>query len=240
MPMLADCVDAVVGVDTHRDTHEVEIAHPTGASIAARTVENDSSGFAELLAWIVEHAPGPRVVVAVEGTRSYGAGLTRAVTAAGLTVIECAHADIAPGQGQIGCDRRAPGLKPPAETDTERPITARPGLTTHRSVYQELYVQSRGALRRELTRHLRTGRALRRPCRAPGQRKKARSSGRCHGPPTGGGTQVDLASTICLAAHGGPRVTGLLIGGEQAQGTFAVDVVGLGVEPNRVEGRMPE
>jgi len=68
----------------------------------------------------------------------------------------------------------------------------------------------------------------------------ARSSGRCHGPPTGGGTQVDLASTICLAAHGGPRVTGLLIGGEQAQGTFAVDVVGLGVEPNRVEGRMPE
>ena len=89
MPMLADCVDAVVGVDTHRDTHEVEIAHPTGASIAARAVENDSSGFAELLAWIVEHAPGPRVVVAVEGTRSYGAGLTRAVTAAGLTVIEC-------------------------------------------------------------------------------------------------------------------------------------------------------
>jgi len=29
------------------------------------------------------------LVVAVEGTRSYGAGLTRAVTAAGLTVIEC-------------------------------------------------------------------------------------------------------------------------------------------------------
>jgi len=45
------------------------------------------------------------------------------------------------------------------------------GLTSHRSGYLELYVQSRGALRRELTRHLRTGRALRRPCRAPGQRK---------------------------------------------------------------------
>ena len=39
------------------------------------------------------------------------------------------------------------------------------------TIYQSLYVQSRGALRRELTRCLRTGRALRRPCRQPGQRK---------------------------------------------------------------------
>jgi len=38
--------------------------------------------------WIAERAPGPRVVVAVEGTRSYGAGLTRALTEAGLTVVE--------------------------------------------------------------------------------------------------------------------------------------------------------
>ena len=30
MPILAERIDAVVGVDTHRDTHEVEIAHPTG------------------------------------------------------------------------------------------------------------------------------------------------------------------------------------------------------------------
>ena len=39
------------------------------------------------------------------------------------------------------------------------------------TIYQSLYVQSRGALRRNLTRCLRTGRALRRPCRAPAQRK---------------------------------------------------------------------
>ena len=31
MPMLAELVDAVVGVDTHRDTHQVEIALPNGA-----------------------------------------------------------------------------------------------------------------------------------------------------------------------------------------------------------------
>jgi IS30 family transposase len=39
------------------------------------------------------------------------------------------------------------------------------------TIYQSLYVQSRGALKRELTRYLRTGRALRKPGRVAGQRK---------------------------------------------------------------------
>lgn len=87
--MLAERVDAVVGVDTHRDTHEAEIALPTGAPIATCQVSNDSSGYAQLLAWISDHTPGSRVAVAIEGTRSYGIGLARAVIAAGLMVIEC-------------------------------------------------------------------------------------------------------------------------------------------------------
>ncbi len=87
--MLAEVIDAVVGVDTHRDTHEVEIALPTGSPIATTTITNDTTGYAQLLAWILDHAPGPRLAVAIEGTRSYGIGLARAATAAGLTVIEC-------------------------------------------------------------------------------------------------------------------------------------------------------
>jgi transposase, IS30 family len=39
------------------------------------------------------------------------------------------------------------------------------------TIYQSLYVQSRGALKRDLTRCWRTGRAVRKPCRKPGQRK---------------------------------------------------------------------
>ena len=39
------------------------------------------------------------------------------------------------------------------------------------TIYQSLYVQSRGALKRDLTACLRTGRAVRRPCRKAGQRK---------------------------------------------------------------------
>jgi IS30 family transposase len=42
---------------------------------------------------------------------------------------------------------------------------------SHETIYQSLYVQSRGALRRDLTKCLRTGRALRRPCRQAGKRR---------------------------------------------------------------------
>ena len=59
MPMLADLIDAVVGVDTHRDTHHVEIALPTGTPIATCSISNDTSGYTQLLAWILEHAPDP-------------------------------------------------------------------------------------------------------------------------------------------------------------------------------------
>jgi transposase len=87
--MLAEVVDAVIGVDTHRDTHEVELATPTGAVLAQTQIVNDSNGFVGLLEWIAEHAPGPRLAAAVEGTRSYGVGVARALTAAGVQVIEC-------------------------------------------------------------------------------------------------------------------------------------------------------
>ncbi|MCK9898605.1 hypothetical protein CC117_14380 [Parafrankia colletiae] len=34
-------------------------------------------------------APGPRIFVSIEGTCSYGVGLTRARSSAGLLVVEC-------------------------------------------------------------------------------------------------------------------------------------------------------
>ncbi len=107
MPMLAETVDAVVGIDTHRDIHQAEIATPSGTPLATISVGNDSAGFAELLGWIVDHAPGPQVAVAIEGTRSYGIGLTRALAAAGLAVIESEQ----PSRGQ----RRGKGKSDPID-----------------------------------------------------------------------------------------------------------------------------
>lgn len=84
MPLIAKVVDAVVG----GDTHALKLTAPTGATIATLTVDNDRNGYAEVLAWIAEHAPGPRVIVGLAGTRSYGIGLAHAVQAAGLVVVE--------------------------------------------------------------------------------------------------------------------------------------------------------
>lgn len=88
MTMVAEVVDAVVGGDTHRDTHALEMTASTGATISTLSIDNDDAGFACALAWIAEHAPGGRVIVGLEGTRSYGIGLSRAVAAAGLVVVE--------------------------------------------------------------------------------------------------------------------------------------------------------
>lgn len=41
-----------------------------------------------MIAWVAEHTPGPDVVAAVEGTLSYGVGLARALTDAGILVVE--------------------------------------------------------------------------------------------------------------------------------------------------------
>ena len=43
---------------------------------------------------------------------------------------------------------------------------------SHETIYQSLYVQSRGGLKRELVKHLRTGRAIRKPQRQADQRRE--------------------------------------------------------------------
>jgi IS30 family transposase len=48
---------------------------------------------------------------------------------------------------------------------------------SHETIYQSLYVQGRGGLRRELTACLRTGRALRKPHRQSGQRRERFTAG---------------------------------------------------------------
>jgi transposase len=88
VPILAELVDVVIGADTHRDTHTLEMCSPAGATLARITVANTDAGFADALTWVAEHAPGPRMAAGLEGTRSYGVGLARVLSAAGMQVIE--------------------------------------------------------------------------------------------------------------------------------------------------------
>jgi transposase len=75
MGMLADRVDHVIGVDTHRDSHSVAVCNTSGGVTAEATVAADAFGYRRLLRFALEQAPGRRVW-AVEGTGSFGAGLT--------------------------------------------------------------------------------------------------------------------------------------------------------------------
>ena len=89
MPMLADQVDAVIGVDTHHDdTHTASIVTPLGAELAHPQAPADAAGYRALLDFARFHAPGTRIVWALEGTRSHGTGPTRALQACGGRVVE--------------------------------------------------------------------------------------------------------------------------------------------------------
>ena len=88
MPMFADSVDAVIGVDTHTDTHTACMLDHLGRQVSAVTIPADSRGCRMLLAWARRSSPGPRLAWAVEGTRSHGLGLTRMLQAEGQTVVE--------------------------------------------------------------------------------------------------------------------------------------------------------
>ena len=75
--MLADELDFVVGVDTHRDLHAVAVIEVrTGAVVFEATVLANGSGYVHALELAQEHASGRRAF-AIEGTASFGAGLTR-------------------------------------------------------------------------------------------------------------------------------------------------------------------
>ena len=75
--MLADQLDYVVGVDSHRDSHALAVvAVPTGVVLFETTVAADSGGYVEAFRVASEQAPGRRAF-AIEGTASFGAGLSR-------------------------------------------------------------------------------------------------------------------------------------------------------------------
>jgi transposase len=90
--MLADELDYVVGVDTHRDQHAVAVvdAH-TGAVIAQTTTAASAGGYADAVRFADRHAAGDRLW-AIEGTGHYGAGLVRHLHRQGAQVHEVDHA----------------------------------------------------------------------------------------------------------------------------------------------------
>ena len=74
------------GVDTHADTHVAAVIDHNGGLLGVESFGADQAGYEELSDWIVGFGLVTRV--GVEGTGSWGVGLTRFLTVAGVEVIE--------------------------------------------------------------------------------------------------------------------------------------------------------
>jgi transposase len=87
MAMLAASVDGVIGVDPHRDTLTAAAVTNLGGVLAHTTTSADAAGYQQLLGFAHRHLPGRRCW-AVEGTGSFGAGLTAVLQQGGERVVE--------------------------------------------------------------------------------------------------------------------------------------------------------
>ncbi len=79
------------GVDTHADVHVAAALDPVGGLLGVREFPVTPAGYAGLLGWLGGF--GTVCLVGIEGTGSYGAGLARHITAAGVRVVEAGRSD---------------------------------------------------------------------------------------------------------------------------------------------------
>src|SRR3954468_21324422 len=87
MSMLADLVEVVIGVDTHKDSHTAAVLEVRTGGVRARaSVPADPDGYAQLSALAEQHS-GLRAW-AMEGTGGYGARLARHLAATEELVVE--------------------------------------------------------------------------------------------------------------------------------------------------------
>jgi transposase len=79
------------GVDTHKDTHTAAAVDPAGRLLGAEQFEATAEGYRRLLAWL--RSFGTLVLVGVEGTGAYGAGLARHLREQDVRVVEIDRPD---------------------------------------------------------------------------------------------------------------------------------------------------
>lgn len=125
----------VAGVDTHKDTHHVAVLNAaTGAGLGDMRVPATPAGYDQLHDFVRSH--GRIRMIGIEGTGSYGAGLARALRAAGAPIREV----IRPKRSQrrrgksdpidaYAAAGRAParGRRPARGQDRHRPLRTDPG-----------------------------------------------------------------------------------------------------------------
>lgn len=79
------------GVDTHKDTHTAAALDSAGRELGARQFPATPVGYRALLAWL--HSLGALVLVGIEGTGVYGAGLARLLAEENVKTVEIDRPD---------------------------------------------------------------------------------------------------------------------------------------------------
>jgi transposase len=83
--------EVVVGVDTHKHVHAAVVISALGAHLGATTVPTNVKGYRDLAAWACSF--GAIKAFGIEGTGSYGAGLSRFLREQGHAVLEVNRPD---------------------------------------------------------------------------------------------------------------------------------------------------
>ena len=79
-------IKIIVGVDTQKDIHAAVAINEIGARLGALTIPVSPKGYRDLETWA--RAFGAIHAFGIEGTGSYGAGLSRFLQAKGHSVVE--------------------------------------------------------------------------------------------------------------------------------------------------------
>ena len=154
--MVAELVDYVVGVDTHRDEHTLALVEAaTGAVVAQRTITSNGRGYAEALRFAQQRG-GTARVWAVEGAGHYGAGLARYLRECGETVLEVGRSSRSERRLR-GKDDRLDAIRAARAALSNEPL-ARPRSGERREALRLLLLARRSAVdvRREALVQLRS------------------------------------------------------------------------------------
>jgi transposase len=81
----------VIGADTHLDSHHLAVITDTGKPLADTEFPTSQTGYDDAVRWAQSF--GAIMIAGVEGTSSYGAGLTRVLQAAQIEVAEVSRPD---------------------------------------------------------------------------------------------------------------------------------------------------
>ena len=117
--ILTETTLLVAGADTHADTIHIAAVSMTGVMLGDREFPTTRAGYAAAIGFLSSLGQVQRI--GVEGTASYGAGLTRALLAAGIEVLEVARA--------VKSTRRLKGKSDPLDAySAARSVLAGQGL----------------------------------------------------------------------------------------------------------------